>query len=93
VKQGDGGGALADSLWMLDVMFKDDTNSWELFSDGRYILRQQKDVYNPQSSQEIFTLEAKEKEIALQEEDNSGVKSDSKTINPLKRFFAYIFPR
>jgi len=77
-------------LWMLDVMFKDDTNSWELFSDGRYILRQQKDVYNPQSSQEIFTLEAKEKEIALQEEDDSGVKSDSKAVNPLKKFFSSI---
>jgi len=45
-------------LWMLQVMFSDDTNGWELSSDGSYSLRQHVDSENPKSSQEIFTLDA-----------------------------------
>ncbi|MCL2221183.1 MAG: polyphosphate kinase 1 [Oscillospiraceae bacterium] len=79
-------------LWMLDVMFKDDTNSWELCSDGRYILRPTNDFRNPQNSQEIFTLEAQKKAAALDEEI-SGVKRNTNSMNPFKRFLRYIFPR
>ena len=43
---------------MLDIMLNDDTNAWELFSDGRYILRDRVDPENPKNSQEIFTQEA-----------------------------------
>jgi len=48
-------------FWMLDVLFNDDTNGWELFSDGNYVLRQHVDSDNPKSSQEIFTLDAEYK--------------------------------
>ena len=45
-------------LWMLDVMMNDDTNAWDLSSDGKYILRECTDPDNPKSSQEIFTQDA-----------------------------------
>jgi len=76
-------------LWMLDVMFKDDTNSWELLSDGRYVLRPNEDVNNPQSSQEIFTLDAQNRATAIDEED-SKANIESNSNNPLKRIFRSI---
>jgi len=44
--------------WMLEVMFDDDTNLWELGSDGKYSLRKTLDHKSPKSSHEIFTQEA-----------------------------------
>lgn len=76
-------------LGMLDIMFRDDTNSWELFSDGRYILRPTVDINNPQNSQEIFTTEAQTKAAALADED-TGAKGASAAMNPLKKFLKFI---
>jgi len=73
-------------LRMLDVMFKDDTNSWELFSDGRYILRPMEAPDNPQSSQDIFTSEAQKKALEIEQTDAVDAKI-SKKSNPFKEFF------
>jgi len=45
-------------LHMLDIMFHDDTNAWELKSDGSYILRHPVNPAAPLNSQEFFTKEA-----------------------------------
>ena len=45
-------------LGMLDIMFSDDTNAWELKSDGDYVLRETVDPDYPKNSQEIFLMEA-----------------------------------
>jgi len=64
-------------LWMLDVMFNDDTNAWELFSDGRYSPRQLADTENPKSSQEIFTVDAQSKTAQSTDDKKSASKGDS----------------
>ena len=64
-------------LWMLDVLFNDDTNAWELFSDGKYILREHADPENPKSSQEIFTLDAQQRAVQLLSKDKDYTKGDA----------------
>jgi len=66
-------------LWMLDIMFKDDTNAWDLFSDGRYILRDPADPDNPLNSQEFFTNEAKSRAALISEENKAIVYSARNT--------------
>jgi len=65
-------------LWMLDIMFKDDTNAWDLYSDGRYILREPVDSENPLNSQEFFRKEAISKAAFLEEESSTMINSNSK---------------
>jgi polyphosphate kinase len=80
-------------LWMLDVMFNDDTNAWDLLSDGSYILRKPFDHDNPKSSQEIFTLEAQNRAIVLADETEltgSGAQSAS-LWQKLKRAASSLF--
>jgi len=64
-------------LWMLDVMFSDDTNAWELYSDGRYILRRTADPDNPRNSQEVLTAESQKKAALLSDEKSSRRNSDT----------------
>ena len=44
--------------WMLEVLYDDDTNAWDLGSNGKYTLRETIDLYRPVNSQEIFTHKA-----------------------------------
>jgi len=46
--------------WMLEIMFDDDTNAWDLGTNGEYTLRETIDLYAPVNSQEIFTYKAAE---------------------------------
>lgn len=46
-------------IQMLEIMLADDTNAWELQSDGTYSLRRTENKSEPKSSQEIFTNMAK----------------------------------
>jgi len=62
-------------LWMMDVMSKDDTNAWDLYSDGRYILRDPEDPNNPLNTQEYFTQEAKSRAAELSEENKAIIYS------------------
>ena len=64
-------------LWMLDVMLNDDTHAWDLFSDGRYIMRKPIDPDNPKNSQDIFTLEAQTRATMLLEDQKKSKKDDS----------------
>jgi polyphosphate kinase len=64
-------------LWMLDVMFEDDTNAWELYADGRYLLRSLKNENDPQSSQEIFIQEAQSRACLSQPENETFKKADT----------------
>jgi len=66
-------------LWMLDVMASDDTNAWDLYSDGRYIQRECVDHANPKNSQEQFTTEAKERASRYEEEANTHKKDINAT--------------
>jgi len=80
-------------LWMLDVMFKDDTNAWDLYSDGRYILRDSVDPDNPNNSQEFFVNEAQSRAFLLVTEENSKDSKDSGFFffKSLKKFFTSLF--
>ncbi|MDR2572585.1 MAG: polyphosphate kinase 1 [Oscillospiraceae bacterium] len=73
-------------LWMLDVLINDDTNAWDLQSDGKYILRQNKDAENKKSSQEIFTQQAILKAEQENNEANNITTKKSKT-SIFKRIF------
>jgi len=53
--------------WMLNVMLSDDTNLWELGSNGKYTLRETVDLYTPVNSQEIFTEKAAEAAAKLKD--------------------------
>ena len=64
-------------LWMLDVMFNDNTNAWDLFSDGRYIIREHSESDPPRNSQEIFVTEAQTQAQLLAGEKSSTIKSNS----------------
>ncbi|MCL2663245.1 MAG: polyphosphate kinase 1 [Oscillospiraceae bacterium] len=70
-------------LWMLDVMFNDDTNAWDLLSDGNYILRKPVDHENPRSSQSIFTLEARNR-ATLMPDDADLSRSGSAGLSLFK---------
>jgi len=76
-------------LWMLDVMFKDDTNAWDLYSDGRYILRDPADPDNPLNTQEFFTHEAKSRALEIADENKTIVYSSKKPslFNKIKKIF------
>ncbi|MCL2627680.1 MAG: polyphosphate kinase 1 [Oscillospiraceae bacterium] len=65
--------------WMLDIMFKDDTNAWELGCDGKYSLRETVDKNAPINSQEIFTQRAAE--------NAAKIKSGTSIFSKLKRLF------
>jgi len=71
-------------LWMLDVMFSDDTHAWDLFSDGRYILRKAADPENPKNSQDFFTIEAQTRAAMLNNEFKK-IKLDDDSPSPLQR--------
>ena len=64
-------------LWMMDIMSKDDTNAWDLYSDGRYVLRESIDPDSPLNSQEFFTNEAKSRAASISEE-NKTIKYSAK---------------
>jgi len=82
-------------LWMLDVMFNDDTNAWDLFSDGRYILRKPVDPENPKSSQEIFTSEAQNRAMLMAAEKPVIKKSDpgAFSFRKIKKSISSLFHR
>ncbi|MCL2426523.1 MAG: polyphosphate kinase 1 [Oscillospiraceae bacterium] len=65
-------------IWMLDTMFNDDTNAWDLRSDGNYVLRECVDPTHPRNSQEHFTIEAKSRAIQTEEDDLLLKQDDSK---------------
>jgi len=71
-------------LWMLDVMFSDDTNAWDLNSEGHYILRRNADPDNPRSSQVFFTTEAQSRASLLSEESNTKSGEDNTSL--LRKF-------
>ena len=50
-------------LYMLDVMLRDNTQAWEQFQDGSYVLRQPMGSDVAVNSQEIFTQEARISEM------------------------------
>jgi len=76
-------------LHMLDIMFSDDTNAWELFSDGRYILRDHADPENPKNSQEIFTQEAKN---ASHQPTKETPKQKPPSKSPLRKLLQSLRP-
>jgi len=79
---------------MLDVMFSDDTNTWDLYSDGRYILRSHADPENPKSSQEFFTTEAQTRASLIAENnDNSLYDIDTSLLYRIKQVFINLFSR
>ena len=82
-------------LWMLDVMQSDDTNAWDLLSDGRYILRKPFDPENPKNSQEIFTTEAQNRAALIIDETEQSTKSVSGTSlwQKLKRSIKSFFKK
>jgi len=82
-------------LWMLDVMFKDDTNGWDLFPDGRYILRESLDPDNPVNSQEFFVSEAQSRAFLLVAEENSADKKRNNlfSFTRFKKLFTQFFDR
>jgi len=79
-------------LWMMDVMAGDDTNAWDLYSDGRYILREPVDPENPKNSQEIFTQEAQHR-AAQSAEGRNALSNENKGISPIRRFFKFFRTR
>ena len=77
---------------MLDVMLQDNTNGWELFSDGRYVLRQQAGEEPAASSQEFFTQEARSRALEMEAEKTvlkgkSGNSRISRAVRSAKRLF------
>ena len=78
-------------LWMLDVMFKDDTNGWDLFPDGRYILRESANPDNPVNSQEFFVNEAQSRAFLLVADENSVDKKGKGffSFGWLKKLFSF----
>ena len=74
-------------LWMLDVFHNDDTNAWDLNSDGTYLLRICSDSDHPKSSQETFTHEAQSR-AALLYGDTTAIKDNNKSdlgVSPIRR--------
>jgi len=72
-------------LWMLDVMFNDDTNAWDLRSDGKYVLRECADPAHPKNSQAQFTMEAKSRALRTDEED-ALLKKEMSNASSKRRF-------
>jgi len=79
-------------LWILDVLHNDETNAWDLYSDGRYILRQSIDSDNPRNSQEIFSLETQSRAALLYgDSQNTGSSKKSDSGVSLFRRFLQLF--
>jgi len=80
-------------LWMLDIMFKDDTNAWDLFPDGRYILRESADPDNQNNSQEFFVNEAQSRAFLMVTEENSQNKKGRGffSFQRIRDFFSTLF--
>ena len=80
-------------IWMLYIMFGDDTNAWDMLPDGKYVLRESANPDDPQSSQQIFTNESRERNPS----PNSVVATDSSkttpVVNPFVRVFKSLFKR
>jgi len=74
-------------LQMLSVMFKDDTNAWDLYPDGRYLLRECVDPDNPNNSQQFFTNEALNK--TRNTETVSGIYSGNQKISPFRKLMEF----
>ena len=64
-------------LDMLDTMVRDNTNGWELFSDGEYFQRRKPEEGNAINSQEFFTQEARNK-APLSGSGKNGQKSSGR---------------
>jgi len=77
---------------MLDVWLNDDTNAWDLFSDGRYVLRSAVNPDELKTSQEIFTNEARFKAMQLSEDKTALTRGDS-GVSPLRRMLNFILPK
>ena len=75
--------------WMLDVMFSDDTNAWDLSSDGKYLLREVFEPKAPKTSQEIFTADSQARFAQMTEEKKLPKKNDDK-VTPVRRFIEAI---
>jgi len=80
-------------LWMLDIMFRDNTNAWDLFPDGRYILRESLDPDNQNSSQDFFVGEAQSRAFLLTAEENSQNNKNVKflLLQRFRNFFGSFF--
>jgi len=65
--------------WMLEVLYDDDTNAWDLGSNGKYTLRETIDLYRPVNSQEIFTHKA--------EDDAGRLRDGFSIVSLLRRIF------
>ena len=73
---------------MLDVMFKDNTNAWELHSDGSYTLRESKNPEDPQNSQKIFAKEAQQKaQKILSTQNNSPTDNSEAELSIFNRIW------
>ena len=72
-------------LGMLEIMFKDDTNAWDLYPDGRYLLRESIDSDAPLSSQVFFSKEVKLPVSNVNTETVTGNNVES--ISSVRRFF------
>jgi len=82
-------------LWMLDVLSSDDTHAWDLFSDGRYIMRKPVDIENPKNSQDIFTTEAQTRAALLHDESRKSKKDDGRgsSFQKFKQSLESLFSR
>ena len=72
---------------MLETMLMDNIQAWELFADGRYVLRHQPDESLAINSQEIFTQEAR---ISAQKAESDKSKNDSYRYPMLRRIAGYM---
>ena len=77
---------------MLETMLMDNTQAWEQFADGRYVMRSQPDKSLVINSQQIFTQEA---HIRAEKADSDKGKKDSNRHPMLTRallYFKKLFP-
>jgi len=73
--------------YMLETMLMDNTQAWEQFADGRYIMRSQPDKSLAINSQEIFTQEA---QMNAQKAESDKGKNDSYRYPMLTRIALHL---
>jgi len=74
-------------MLMLETMMRDNTNAWELFPDGGYVLRRRQDTDDVVNSQEVFTMDARAKAQSFETEKGSQKAGgpDGGALSPISR--------
>jgi polyphosphate kinase len=81
---------LRGRIWgMLEAMLRDNTQAWEQFSDGRYVLRCPPGADIAVNSQEFFTKEARVNAIRAETKNGGSHNNDGKT-SAVKRIFRFV---